>query len=76
MRNLGKTERIVLIIALGVSFEAFGSYFVPLSTVPFSSYAIRAAYAGPPGPLRVVVWIVLATAWAASSIAILRASPK
>jgi len=74
LRHLGRGERMVLVVALGVGLDAFCSYFVPLATFPFSSSAILPA--GPPGWFRVVVWLVLVGTWAVCSIVILRTPPS
>jgi hypothetical protein len=77
IRHLGRGERIVLVVALGVALDAFCSYFVPLATFPYASTAqLSIPSSGPPGWFRVIVWFVVAGAWAVGSIAILRASPS
>jgi hypothetical protein len=73
IRRLGRGERIVLVIALGVALDAFCSYFVPLYTFPFASTALGIPPGGSPGWFRVIVWFVVAGTWAMGSIAILRA---
>jgi hypothetical protein len=76
VRRLGRAERIVVVIALGVALDVFGQYFVPLTTFPFASTpSVVVPSFGPPGWFRVVVWFVLAGGWALGSIAILRAPP-
>jgi len=76
IRGLGRGERVVLIVALGVALEAFCSYFVPLETYPFtSSSQLNLIQSGPPGWFRVVVWLALIALWAICSIRILRAPP-
>ncbi|HEY5024837.1 MAG TPA: hypothetical protein VII76_07660 [Acidimicrobiales bacterium] len=77
LRQLGRGERIVLVVALGVALDAFCSYFVPLATFPFASTAqLSLPSSGPPGWFRVVVWIVLAGVWAWCSFVILRVPPS
>ena len=74
VRKLGRAERAVLIVALGVATYAFCSYFVPLVTLPFQpSGQVNIVENGPPGWFRVVVWIALSFGWAFASIGILRA---
>ena len=73
LRQLARSERIVLVVALGVALDALCSYFVPLATFPFASSAqLSLPPSGPPGWFRVIVWFVLAGVWAVCSIVILR----
>lgn len=79
LRRLGRAERIVLVVALGVALEAFGSFLSGVGSaagwvayVPLS----QATLIGPGGfhPwVRLFIWLVLTIVWAVASIAILRA---
>jgi heme/copper-type cytochrome/quinol oxidase subunit 1 len=82
--RLGKAQRIVVVIALGVAFGAVGSYLVSLgNTVRGGWYAYapltQAVYpprAGLAGWLRLIIWLVLIGLWTVLSVRLLRSSPQ
>jgi hypothetical protein len=82
--RLGKAQRIVVVIALGMAFGAAGSYFVNLgNTVRAGWYAYapltQAVYpprTGLAGWLRLITWLVLIGLWAVVSVRLLRPSPQ
>jgi heme/copper-type cytochrome/quinol oxidase subunit 1 len=82
--QLGKAQRIVVVIALGMALGAVGSYFVSLgNTVRAGWYAYAPLTQGvyPPrtglaGWLRLIIWLVLIGLWAVASVRLLRPSPQ
>ena len=82
--RLGKAQRIVVVIALGVAFGAVGSYLVSLgNTVRGGWYAYapltQAVYpprTGLAGWLRLIIWLVLIGLWAVLSVRLLRPSSQ
>jgi len=79
LRRLGRAERIVLVVALGVALEAFGSFLGSVgSAAGWVAYAplSQATLIGPGGLhpwVRLFIWLILTTVWAVASIVILRA---
>jgi heme/copper-type cytochrome/quinol oxidase subunit 1 len=82
--RLGKAQRIVVVIALGMAFGAVGSYLVNLgNTVRSGWYAYapltQAVYpprTGLAGWLRLIIWLVLIGLWAVVSVRLLQPSPQ
>jgi heme/copper-type cytochrome/quinol oxidase subunit 1 len=78
--RLGKAQRIVVVIALGMAFGAAGSYFVNLgNTVRAGWYAYapltQAVYpprTGLAGWLCLIIWLVLIALWTVMSVRLLR----
>ncbi len=79
LHRLGRAERIVLVVALGVALEALGSFLGGVGTATgWVAYAplSQATLVGPGGPhpwVRLFIWLVMTTVWAVASIVILRA---
>jgi heme/copper-type cytochrome/quinol oxidase subunit 1 len=79
LHPLGRAERIVLVVALGVALEALGSFLGGVGAAAgWVAYAplSQATQIGPGGLhrwVRLFIWLVLTTVWAITSIAILRA---
>lgn len=80
VQKLGRAERIVVIVALGLILDALCTYFVPLGATGLISISgsnsgafLNYQLEGVPGLLRVLAWIVVAVGWATVSIRILRA---
>ena len=74
--KLGRAQRVVLVVALGVAFLAAGSYLVRLGQPRgWTGYApLSTPHLGPPEWLRLVVWLALTSLWAVLSILLLRPS--
>jgi hypothetical protein len=82
--GLSKSQRVVVVIALGLALVTVGGYLVSLgSGYPSGWYAYSpltsAVY--PParglhGWLRVIIWLVLIGLWSLASIRVLRPSSE
>jgi heme/copper-type cytochrome/quinol oxidase subunit 1 len=79
--GLSKTQRIVVVVALGLALGVVGTYLVNLgSGIRFGWYAyspltattFQAPGTGLPSWLRLIVWLVLIGLWALASIRVLR----
>jgi hypothetical protein len=75
--KLGKAQRVVVVVALGVAFLAVGSYLLSLGQpgIPlgWSGYApFVAQNLGRPGWFDLLVWLALTLLWAVASIRLLR----
>jgi hypothetical protein len=77
--GLNKSQRIVVVIAIGLAIGTLGSYLVNLGSglgwyayAPLTNglFAPRGLHAW----LRVIIWLVLIGAWALGSIRVLRPS--
>jgi hypothetical protein len=83
--GLNKSQRVVVVVAFGVALGTLGSYLVTLGSGSVASgwYAYSPLSSGslvaPTGLhpwLRVIIWLVLISVWAAGSIRVLRPSPE
>jgi hypothetical protein len=85
--RLGKSQRVVAVIALGLALETLGSYVVNLGSglgsgwyaySPLTSGGFFAAPSpiGLHGWVRLIIWLVLIGAWTLGSIRVLRPSPR
>jgi len=82
--GLGKAQRIVVVIALGLALGVVGSYLVNLGNtvrVGWYAYAPLSQAAYPPrtglaGWLRLIIWLVLIGLWAVVSVRLLRPSAQ
>lgn len=77
--RLGKAQRVVVVIALGLALYAVGSYLVALGSGALGWYAYAPLTTGPylPGRglhawLRVIIWLVVICTWALASVRVLR----
>jgi hypothetical protein len=77
--RLSKSQRVVVVIALGLALGAIGTYLVSLgSGTGFGWYAyspLTTTLQGPsglPAWLRLIIWLALIGAWALASIRVLR----
>jgi heme/copper-type cytochrome/quinol oxidase subunit 1 len=78
--GLSKAQRVVVVVALGLSLGVVGSYLVNLGTGLRSGWyayspltaTIQAPGTGLPSWLRLIVWLVLIGLWALASIRVLR----
>ncbi|MCW2932018.1 MAG: hypothetical protein JWM19_2980 [Actinomycetia bacterium] len=83
--RLSQPQRIVVVIALGVACGAAGAYLVNLGTTgstgwyayaPLTSQTLYPPSTGLHGWVRLIIWLVLAAAWALASIRVLRPSAE
>jgi len=76
IEKLGRQQRVVLVVALGVAFLAVGRYLVSLGQPKgWTGYApLSTPHLGQPEWLRLVVWLGLSCLWAVLSILLLRPS--
>jgi hypothetical protein len=82
--RLGKAQRIVVVIALGMALGAVGSYLVTLGNTfraGWYGYAPLTQAVYPPrtglaGWLRLIIWLALIALWAVMSVRLLRPSPE
>jgi formate-dependent nitrite reductase membrane component NrfD len=77
--KLSKTQRVVVVVALGAVFLAVGSYLVSLGQPGIAvgrtgSAPLTAPSVGRPGWVPLVVWLILTGLWAVVSIRLLRPS--
>jgi hypothetical protein len=83
--GLGKAQRVVVVIALGLALWAVGSYVVSLGSGGFGWYAYSPFTAGggfaTPSRglhdwLRLIIWLILIGLWAVGSVRVLRPSSE
>ena len=78
IEKLSRAQRVVVVVALGLTLEALGSYLVTLgSGVELRAFSAGGGFApfGPVGLrpwLRLIVWLALTGLWAVVSIRLLR----
>jgi hypothetical protein len=81
--GLSKSQRVVVVIALGLVLGTLGSYLVNIgSEVATGWYAYSPLTTGGVVPhtglhrsVRLIIWLVLIGVWAAGSIWVLRPAP-
>jgi hypothetical protein len=80
--RLGRAQRVVLVVALGLALGTAGSYLVSLgggvrsgwyAYSPLTS-SLYAPSTGLPAWLRLVIWLGLIALWALASIRVMRPS--
>jgi hypothetical protein len=78
--GLGRSQRVVVVIAFGLVLETVGSYLVNLGSglvsgwygyAPLSAGGFAPA-TGLHGWLRMIIWLVLIGVWALGSVRVLR----
>jgi heme/copper-type cytochrome/quinol oxidase subunit 1 len=81
--RLSQPQRIVVVIALGVTCGVAGSYLINLGSTVSGWYAyaplsqtVYPPHTGLAGWLRLIIWLALAGLWALVSIRVLRPSPE
>jgi heme/copper-type cytochrome/quinol oxidase subunit 1 len=82
--GLSKSQRVVVVIALGLGLGAVGGYRVSLGgghAFGWTGYAPLTPAAYAPGRglnawLRVLIWLVLIGLWAVASVTLLRPSSE
>lgn len=78
--RLSKSQRVVVVVALGLALGVIGTYLVSLgSGIKFGWYAyspltstLQAPSTGLPAWLRLIIWLALIVVWALASIRVLR----
>jgi purine-cytosine permease-like protein len=78
--RLSKSQRVVVVVALGLALGVIGTYLVSLgSGIRFGWYAyspltatLQAPSTGLPAWLRLIIWLALIVVWALASIRVLR----
>jgi hypothetical protein len=78
--RLSKSQRVVVVVALGVALGITGTYLMSLAsgiTSGWYGYApltatLQAPDTGLPGWLQLIIWLALIGAWALASIRVLR----
>ncbi len=80
--RLGRAQRVVIVIALGLVLRTVGSFLASLGRGALGWYAYSPLTvrlvppgSGPPRPVRLLIWLVLIVIWAAASIRVLRQVP-
>jgi hypothetical protein len=81
--GLSRSQRVVVVIALGLALGALGSYLVSLGSgfprdfaaPDFSVGGGFAPIGGVPAWLRLIIWLVMIGVWALASVRVLRPSP-
>lgn len=77
--RLNTAQRVVIIIALGMALAVVASYLTSLGTkvgwyayAPLTGQAFSPPGFGEPGWLRLIIWLVAISLWAAASATVLR----
>ena len=81
--RLSPSQRVVVVVALGLALAVIGGYVVSLgsgASLGWYAYAPLTSVARVPGPgfpawLRAIIWLALIGIWASSSIRVLRSPP-
>jgi hypothetical protein len=81
--GLGKAQRVIVVVALGLALGVLGGYLTSLGGGPASGWyayspLTSAAFApnGLPGWLRLIIWLALIGLWTAASLKVLRPRPE
>jgi hypothetical protein len=77
--GLNKSQRIVIVVAIGIAFGALGLYLTRLGSprIGWYAYPALAPGVGPPSMglpawLRLIIWLGLTGIWALASVIMLR----
>ena len=78
--GLGKAQRVVIVVAIGLALFAAGRYLVSLGHgfrmgwygYPALAHRFRPPGTGLRGWLRLIIWLVLIGLWALTSVLVLR----
>jgi tryptophan-rich sensory protein len=75
--RLNMAQRIVIVVATAMALAAIGIYLAHRGSAKEGHYlsALPSPGAGPPGWLRLIIWLVLIGIWAVASVVVLR-SPR
>ena len=79
--KLGKAQRVVVVVALGLALGIVASYLTSLGTrtgwyayAPLSGQSFQPQGIGEPAWLRLIIWLAVVGLWALISLRILRQS--
>jgi heme/copper-type cytochrome/quinol oxidase subunit 1 len=79
--RLGKAQRVVVVVALGLALGIVASYLTSLGTrtgwyayAPLSGQSFQPQGIGEPAWLRLIIWLAVVGLWALISLRILRQS--
>jgi heme/copper-type cytochrome/quinol oxidase subunit 1 len=79
--RLGKAQRVVVVVALGLALGIVASYLTSLGTrtgwyayAPLSGQSFQSQGIGEPAWLRLIIWLAVVGLWALISLRILRQS--
>jgi heme/copper-type cytochrome/quinol oxidase subunit 1 len=75
--RLSKSQRVIVVVALGLALGVIGTYLTSQITPGWYGYApltttLQAPGNGLPAWLRLIIWLALIGAWALASIRVLR----
>ena len=72
--RLNMAQRIVIVLATAMALAAIGIYLANRGSTRDGHYmsALPSPGAGPPGWLRLIIWLVLIGIWAVASVVVLR----
>lgn len=84
IEGLSKSQRVVVVVALGLALGALGSYLVSLgggSRFGWYAYSpLTSGFVAPgtglPGWLRLIIWLAVIGLWALACLRVLRPSPE
>jgi hypothetical protein len=82
--KLGKAQRVIVVVALGLALGTLGGYLTSLGGGPALGWyayspltsATFATGGGLPGWLRLIIWLALIGLWALASLKVLRPRPE
>jgi heme/copper-type cytochrome/quinol oxidase subunit 1 len=79
--RLGRAQRVVVVVALGLALGIVASYLTSLGTrtgwyayAPLSGQSFQPQGIGEPAWLRLIIWLAVVSLWALISLRILRQS--
>ena len=79
--RLGRAQRVVVVIALGLALGILASYLTSLGTrtgwyayAPLSGQSFQPQSIGEPDWLRLIIWLAAISFWALISLRVLRKS--
>jgi heme/copper-type cytochrome/quinol oxidase subunit 1 len=80
--RLGRAQRVVVVVALGLALGIVASYLTSLGTrtgwyayAPLSGQVFEPKGIGEPGWLRLIIWLAAISVWALASLRVLQQSP-
>jgi len=79
--GLNTAQRVVIVVATAIALAAVGIYLANRGSTRHGLHYILASPSGiapamgPPGWLRLIIWLVLDSIWALASVVVLRPPP-